>query len=241
MQSNFSVALSAQMSLQKRLDTIANNVANSSTAGFRAEEVKFETLLSHASSTPVAFASAGQSYLSRASGEIVRTDNLFDVAVQGDAWLGIQTPAGPVYTRDGRLKMTPTGELQTLNGYAVLDAGSSPVQLDPNAGPPRIARDGAIAQNNRAVGAIGLFRIDEKASLRRFDNSGVIPDRPATPAVEFSKIGMQQGFIERANVNPVMEMSKLIMVSRTFDAVSASLKDSESSMQEAIRTLGATS
>jgi flagellar basal-body rod protein FlgF len=241
MQSNFSVALSAQISLQKRLETIANNVANASTAGFRAEEVKFESLLSYASSTPVAFASAGQSYLSRASGEMVRTDNPLDVAVQGDAWLGIQTPAGPAYTRDGRMKMTPTGELQTLNGYAVLDAGGSPILLDPNAGPPRIARDGAISQNNRAVGALGLFKIDDKASLKRFDNSGVIPDRPATPAVEFSKIGMQQGFIERANVNPVMEMSKLIMVSRTFDAVSSSLKDSESSMQEAIRTLGATS
>ena len=57
MQANFNVALSAQMSLQKRLETIANNVANASTAGFRAEEVKFETLLSQASSTPVAFAS----------------------------------------------------------------------------------------------------------------------------------------------------------------------------------------
>jgi flagellar basal-body rod protein FlgF len=241
MQSNFSVALSAQISLQKRLETIANNVANASTAGFRAEEVKFESLLSYASSTPVAFASAGLSYLSRASGEMVRTDNPLDVAVQGEAWLCIQTPAGPVYTRDGRMKMTPTGELQTLNGYAVLDAGGSPILLDPNSGPPRIARDGAISQNNRAVGALGLFKIDDKASLKRFDNSGVIPDRPATAAVEFSKIGMQQGFIERANVNPVMEMSKLIMVSRTFDAVSSSLKDSESSMQEAIRTLGATS
>ena len=52
---------------------------------------------------------------------------------------------------------------------------------------------------------------------------------------------MQQGFVERANVNPVMEMSKLIMVSRAFDAVSSSLKESEASLQEAIRTLGATS
>ena len=59
--------------------------------------------------------------------------------------------------------------------------------------------------------------------------------------VEFSKTGMQQGFVENANVNPVMEMSKLIMVPRAFDAVSSSLKDSESSLQDAIKTLGATS
>ena len=241
MQSNFHVGLSAQIALQKRLGTIANNVANASTAGFRAEEVKFETLLSQVSDSPVAFSSAGQSYLSRQAGELAQTGSPFDVAVQGDAWLGIQTPAGTAYTRDGRLHMMPTGELQTVNGYSVLDTGGAPVQLDPNAGPPRIGRDGAISQNNRAVGSIGLFKIDDKASLKRFENSGVLSDRPATPVVEFSKTGMLQGFVEGANVNPVMEMSKLIMVSRAFDAVASTLKDSESTMQEAIRTLGATS
>src|SRR3977135_2225352 len=153
MQSNFSVALSAQISLQKRLETIANNVANASTAGFRAEEVKFETLLSNTSNTPVAFASAGQSYLSRASGEIVRTDNLFDVAVQGDAWLAVQTPNGTAYTRDGRMRMTETGELMSLNNQPMLDAGSAPLRLDPNGGPPRISGDGTITQNNRQIGA----------------------------------------------------------------------------------------
>ncbi|HJU31154.1 MAG TPA: flagellar basal-body rod protein FlgF [Hyphomicrobiaceae bacterium] len=241
MQSNFHVGLSAQLSLQRRLDTIANNVANASTAGFRAEEVKFDTLLSQASNTPVAFASAGQHYLSRTAGEIVRTDNPFDVAVQGDAWLAMQTPAGTVYTRDGRMKMTPAGELQTLSGYAILDAGGAPVQLDPNAGPPQVARDGAISQNNRTVGALGLFKIDDTATLRRFDNSGVTTDRPATAVVDFTKAGLHQGFVEGSNVNPVMEMSRLIMVSRAFDAVTSSIKDADSSQQEAIRSLGATS
>jgi flagellar basal-body rod protein FlgF len=171
----------------------------------------------------------------------VRTDNVFDVAVQGNAWLGIQTPAGPVYTRDGRLRVTETGELQTLNGYPVLDAGGSPLRLEPNGGPPTISRDGTVTQSNRQVGAIGLFTLDEKATLRRFENSGVIPDRPATPALDFATSGMQQGFVERSNVNPVMEMTKLIMVQHAFDAITATLKDSESAQQEAIRSLGATS
>jgi flagellar basal-body rod protein FlgF len=241
MQTTFHVGLSAQLALQKRLETIANNMANASTAGFRAEEVRFETLVSRTPDAPIAFASSGESYLSRRSGEVSQTGSPFDVAVQGDAWLGIQTPAGIAYTRDGRLRMTPTGELQTVAGYSVLDAGGAPIQLDPNAGPPQIGRDGAMSQNNRAVGSIGLFAIDEKAHLRRFDNSGVIPDRPATPVIEFSKTGVMQGFVEGANVNPVMEMSRLILVSRAFDAVTASLKQSEASAQEAVRTLGATS
>jgi flagellar basal-body rod protein FlgF len=241
MQSNLYVALSAQLSLQRRLDTIANNVANSSTAGFRAEEVKFETLLSDTPADPVAYSSTGTSYLSRRAGEMVRTDNLFDVAIEGDAWLAIQTPSGQVYTRDGRMRMAATGELQTLNGHSVLDIGGAPILLDPNAGPPRIARDGMITQNNNQVGALGLFSIDENATLTRFENSGVIPDRPVTPALDFTRSGVAQGYIERANVNPVMEISRLIAVSRAFEAVTAAINDSESTLQEAITTLGSTS
>lgn len=241
MQSSFYVGLSAQISLQRRLETIANNVANASTTGFRAEEVKFEQALSRASSDPVAYATAGKPYLSRRSGEIVRTDNLFDVAVQGDAWLAVQSPAGPVYTRDGRMRMADSGELMSLANQPVLDAGGAPLRLDPNAGPPRIGRDGTITQNNRQIGALGLFKIDERANLRRVENGGVLPDVPATPALDFAKVGVQQGYIERANVNPVLEMTKLIMVQHAFEAVTASLKDSDASQQEAIRTLGATS
>jgi len=241
MQSSFYVGLSAQISLQRRLETIANNVANASTAGFRAEEVKFESVLSRASLDPTAYATTGKPFLSRKSGEFVRTDNLFDVAVQGDAWLAVQTPNGTAYTRDGRMRMTETGELMSLNNQPMLDAGSAPLRLDPNGGPPRISGDGTITQNNRQIGALGLFQIDPRANLTRVENSGVVPDRPATPALDFAKVGVHQGYIERANVNPVLEMTKLIMVQHAFEAVVASIKDSDASLQEAIRTLGATS
>jgi flagellar basal-body rod protein FlgF len=240
MQTNLYVGVSAQLTLQRRLDTIAHNVANAATPGFRAEEVRFETLLSQAGADPVAFATAGPTHLSRRSGEFVRTENLLDVAVEGDAWLAIQTPAGQVYTRDGRLRIAPTGELQTVNGYPVLDAGGAPMLLDGNAGPPRIARDGTITQANRQAGAIGLFSIDSAANLTRFENSGVIPSRPAVPVLDFTKAGLHQGYIENANVNAVMEMTRLISLTRAFEMVSASLATSEASLQEAIKTLGAT-
>jgi flagellar basal-body rod protein FlgF len=177
MQSSLYVSLSAQIALLQRLESISNNVANASTAGFRAEEIKFEQLISNSTPEPTAFVSPGITYLSRQSGEHVKTDNPLDVAVKGDAWLSIQTPAGAVYTRDGRMKMTATGELQTLTGYQVLDVGGSPVQLNPNSGMPVIAPDGAISQGNRQIGAIGLFTIPETATLARFENSGVIPSQ----------------------------------------------------------------
>ena len=105
MQTTFHVGLSAQLALQKRLETIANNMANASTAGFRAEEVRFETALAGAGNDPIAFAVSGPTYLSRRAGDLVRTDNQFDVAVEGNAWLAIQTPTGQAYTRDGRMTM----------------------------------------------------------------------------------------------------------------------------------------
>ena len=238
MQTGLYVALSAQLALQKRLDTIAANVANAGTVGYRAEEVKFETFLSQAGADPVAFASTGETFVSRKAGELVKTDNPLDVAVRGDAWIAISTPAGTVYTRDGRMRMVDSGELQTLNGYAVLDAGGAPVLLDPAAGPPQIATDGMISQGKRQLGAIGLFRIDERAKLARFENSGVIPDRQAEPVLDFATEGVVQGFVERANVNPVLEMAHLIMVTRAFESVTATINESEASQRNAIKDLG---
>jgi flagellar basal-body rod protein FlgF len=237
-QSSLYVGLSGQLSLQRRLDTIANNVANAATPGFRAEEVKFESLLSYAAPDPVAFVSLGTPYLSRASGALTKTGNPFDAAIAGNAWFAISTPAGQVYTRDGRMQMSPAGELQSVTGYPMLDAGGAPIQLNPQAGPPSIARDGMITQDNRQVGALGLFTIDPAAKLTRFENSGVIPSQPATPALDFTRNSVAQGYVEESNVNPVSEISRLIAVSRAFDAVTASMKDSESTMKSAISTLG---
>lgn len=238
MQSAFYVTLSSQVALDKRLTTIAENVANASSIGFRATGVSFDTVLSKTSATPTAYASAGTDYVSRASGGLTKTDNPFDVAVIGDAWLGIQTPQGVAYTRDGRLRMLETGEVQTLLGFPVLDAGNSPIVLDPTAGPPMIYRDGMIHQGDRQFGAIGLFEIDETATLRRAENSAVIPSIPATAVVNFSRNGIAQGHIENANVNPVAEITRLIMAHRAFESASAAYDMMDGAQRNVVRTLG---
>ena len=229
------------MALQKRMETIANNVANSSVAGFRAEQTKFEAVMSDAASEPVAFASSGDTYIDLTPGRLIPTGNPLDMAVRGDAWFAIETPSGTVYTRDGRMQITPEGGLQSIDGYPVLDVGGAPLQIDPNGGPIEIAQDGMITQNNLQIGAVGLFTIDPQASLSRFENSGVIPDKPATPALDFARVGVQQGHIESSNVNPMWEMSQLSMVSRNYDAVANSINQSQDSLAEAIKALGPSS
>lgn len=232
------VALSAQVALERRLDTIAQNVANLGTAGYRADEVKFEAVLSKTVADAVAFSSAGDTYISRQAGPLTKTDDGLDIAVQGDGWLAIATPNGVAYTRDGRMRIQPTGELATLNGYAVLDVGRAPLALDPNGGAPIIARDGMITQDGQQVGAIGLFAIDPTAKLTRVDNSGVTPDRPATEILDFATNGVVQGFVEGSNVNPILEITKLISVSRAFDAATKMVEASDQTAQNAIKTLG---
>jgi len=238
MQSGLYVALSGQVALERRLQTIASNVANMNTVAYRADGVSFEAEMEKAGDSTVAFAGSGVGYISRRSGGVAKTGNPLDVAVQGDAWLAIKTPAGTVYTRDGRMTMQESGQLTTLNNYPVLDAGGAPILLDTSAGPPDIASDGMISQKGNQVGALGLYAIDDDAKLTRYDNSGVIPNKPATAVLDFSSNGVAQGFVEGSNVNPIMEMTKLITVSRAFDGINAASEKTESSLTDAIKTLG---
>lgn len=117
MQSALYVGLSAQVALEKRLQTIANNVANVNTSGFRTDVVKFETVLSKAGANPVAFSSPGDNIISRAAGNVTESGNPLDVAVVGQGWIAFAGPNGTVYTRDGRLQIAPNGDLQTVSGF----------------------------------------------------------------------------------------------------------------------------
>lgn len=238
MQAGLYVNLSGQIALERRLATIANNVANAGTMGYRSDELKFDTVLSTLSTIPTAFSTAGDSFISERSGGLNKTGNPLDVAVQGKGWLAIQTPTGIAYTRDGRMQLLESGELQTLNGYPVLDAGSALIQLDPLAGTPKIAHDGMITQNGRNFGAIGLFTIDPTGGYTRYENSSIIPVNAGLPIVSFASDGLVQGFLEESNVNPVTEMTDLIMVTRAFDGLQASIEESSSSLKRAIQVLG---
>ncbi|MER8750879.1 flagellar basal-body rod protein FlgF [Mesorhizobium sp. M1050] len=238
MRDSLYVALSSQIALERRLDTIADNVANASTIGFRATGVKFEDVVSGTGSKSVSFASSGKTYLSGAHGALSETGNPFDFAVQGDAWFAIDTPVGTVMTRDGRFSMNENGELMSMEGHAVLDAGGSPIQLDPRNGPPKAGADGSLRQNGQLVGSIGLYKFDPGENFVRYGNSGIVPARTPEPVTDRSDIGIAQGFLEESNVNPVLEITRLIMVQRAFENTAALMRQTDSSTDEAIKTLG---
>lgn len=234
------VGLSALLTLERRLTTLANNVANASTAGFRAEEIRFDVAISETAGN-VAFSVPGKTYISRQTGPINPTGNPLDVAIQGDYWFGIDGAGGRAYTRDGRLHVRADGTLVSTVGAPILDVGGSPLRLDPRGGPPKIAADGMITQAGKQLGAIGLFRIPPEARLERREGSAVVPDRPAEPVVTFTDGGIIQGHIEGSNVNAMQEIVNLVSISRAFESINSSLDANSSSQKNAIRTLGGTS
>ena len=241
MQSGIYVGLSSQIALERRLTTIADNMANMNTVGFRATEVKFDEVLSRTGNelnSKTSFVSQGNDYLSTKVGELQQSGNPLDFAVKGDGWFALETPAGQVLTRDGRFTMAETGQLLSTQGYPVLDAGGGPIQLDRAAGPPTVGMDGRVTQNGRVVSTIGLFEADLSKGYLRYNNSGVLPTEAAQPVVDGPQDGVIQGFIEQSNVNAIAEMTQLIQVNRAFDGVASLLKTSEDTFGEAVKTLG---
>ncbi|MBY5807864.1 flagellar basal-body rod protein FlgF [Rhizobium leguminosarum] len=241
MQSGLYVSLSSQMALEKRLTTIADNMANVNTTGFRATEVKFDEMVTATKNklnTKVAFVSQGNDYLNEGNGELQHTGNMLDFAIKGDAWFALDTPAGRVLTRDGRFTIKDTGELVSIRGYPVLDAGGAPIQLNTTGGEPAVGTDGIIYQGGRQIGSLGLFEADVSKGYLRYENSGIMTTDQPRAVVDRFNIGVEQGYLENSNVNAMREITQLIEVNRAFESVSSLMRDSEDSFKEAVQTLG---
>jgi flagellar basal-body rod protein FlgF len=237
LQNGLYVALSAQIAMERRLTTIADNIANANTTGFRATGIKFESVMAGSGTDNASFVTPGDTFLMSRSGETVATGNPLDFAIEGDAWFAISTPQGMVMTRDGRFSLKPTGELVTVNGYPVLDPGGAPIELNPAGGTPVVGRDGFLRQDGAQVGALGLFEFQPGPNFQRFENSGVMPETPPEPIVDRNDAGVQQGFLESSNVNAIQELTSLIKVQRTFDDVAALVRDGDDALDSTIRAL----
>jgi len=236
------VSLSGHIAKQERLTTIAGNVANLATPGFRAEEVHFEAILSRLGAENTAFSDEGGTFISRRSGAVMPTGNPLDVAIEGPGWFGLQTGGNAVaYTRDGRFTMTEDGRLVTVTGHEVLDAGGAPIALAPRGGTVSIREDGTIVQGGNVAGVVGVFMLPENAELSRFGDTAVLSDVEGVPAEDPLSNRVKQGFVEGANVDPVRELSRLIMIQREFESVANSLQMRDRSLRNAISQLGPSS
>lgn len=231
------VGLSGLLAQEKRLATLADNIANATTPGFRAASVRFEALVDSRKARDVAFVTGGEDYYSARTGELKATGNPLDLAIAGDAWFGVDTPAGAVLTRDGRFKTDPAGMLVSLDGHPVLDPGGAPIQLNPGGGAPTIAADGVVRQDGRIAGSVGLFAYTPAAASVRAGGSGFLAGSGLDPVTDRSDVSVVQGFVEGSNVNAVTELARLIAVQRAFESASALVSERGSAIDQAIRAM----
>jgi flagellar basal-body rod protein FlgF len=232
------VALSGQVATERRLTTIADNIANMNTAGFRQVGVRFSELVDGVGKAKESFVAPGVTVLSEKQGAFEATGNQLDFAINGNGWFMVQTPAGEAMTRDGRFKVNIDGALSNLDGYPVLDQGGAPVQVNLTAGPVAADASGILFQKNAIVGSVGVFDYSAPDETLRSGSLSFVPDGEVTPAADRSDFSVQQGFVEKSNVDAVEQISKLITVQRSFEQTGNLIQQSESSLAEAIRLLG---
>ena len=240
---------------QTQLDVISNNLANVSTAGFKRSRAVFEDLLYQTLRQPGA-ASSQQTQLPTglqlgtgvrpvaservfSQGNLQKTDNNLDVAVNGQGFLQVTMPDGSIaYTRDGSLHVDAQGQLVSSSGYPLSPALTIPA----NAQTVTIARDGVVTvtQPNQAaptqVGSIQLANFINAAGLEgkgeNLYTETAASGTPTTNAPGTNGLGvLQQGYIETSNVNVVEELVNMIQTQRAYEINSKAVQTSDQMLQ----------
>jgi len=226
--------LVAQM---RAMEVTAGNLANANTPGYRTERVQFSDWLSRQTGTkvppggnPIAFTQDRATWREPQPGTLTHTGNPFDLALTGDGYFSVNTPAGVRLTRDGRFGLAPDGTVADANGNAVLDTSGRPIQISPADTRITIAGDGTVSSENGQLAKVGVVRPLDPNRLRaeggtRFAAQGTAPvDTP----------GIVQGAAEDSNAQPVLEMTRMMNDLRQFQLVSQFIQAEADRQQSAI-------
>jgi flagellar basal-body rod protein FlgF len=246
MQNALLVGLSRQVALARELDVVANNIANINTTGYKADGSLFEEYLSSAARSGqkggrVSFVQDRGTWHDLSAGPLEKTGNPLDVAIDGKGFLVVQTPRGERYTRNGSLQINATGQLVTSDGNPVIgDAG--PITFQPNDRQISISRDGTISARegkskvDSARGSLRLVSFTnvqqlQKDSSSTFTTTGGAQPQPTKTAY------VVQGAIEKSNVSGVVEMSRMIEITRSYTQIANMLQQQSDQNTQAIDKL----
>ena len=248
----------------KRTDTIANNLANANTSGYKRDDAinrEFAPMLirrindgkmqndvtsikgfSLGGTAPVVGTLGLGSYIGEIAtdhtqGGFQTTGNPLDLAIAGDGYFAVQTPQGVRYTRDGNFYKSARGQLQTVNGQAVLDNQGRPITIPANTTQVTIGDKGQILADNPPVATLQFvqFGPDRRALLKQ-GNSLYYPQAGAQPQAATGSI--QQGMLENSNTNVVSEMVELINNYRIYEAGSKAVTTQDTMLDKSVNEVG---
>ncbi|MBI3703692.1 MAG: flagellar basal-body rod protein FlgF [Rhizobiales bacterium] len=246
MQNALLIGLSRQVALTRELDVVANNIANINTAGYKADGALFEEYLSSAARTNhnqgrVSYVRDRGTWLNLSTGPIERTGNPLNVAIDGNAFLVVQTARGERYTRNGALQINGEGQLVTSEGNAVL-GDSGPIVFQRTDNQVSISIDGNISvregnsKTDSLRGTLRLVAFDSAQQLQKDGSSSFAAAGDAQPKpTKTSRV--LQGSLEKSNVVGVVEMSRLIEITRAYTQIAAMLKQQTDQDQQNLNKL----
>lgn len=236
------IGLNAQQSLRRRMDLVANNLANMNTTAFKAEVALNELAVERPSEAidepnDIRFTRIDAVQRDMRTGSLKLTGNPLDLALEeANAFFTVQAGGDTFYTRDGSFAMDDLSRLVTREGQVVLDNAGNEIVFDPEGGPAQISENGVIRQGQLDIGQLGIVSFDVPAALEKVgDNLWTPGDQQAaeqlTPKV-------RQGMLENSNVNAIIEMTRMIEISRAYTSASRLVKDTDELRKNAISTLG---
>jgi flagellar basal-body rod protein FlgF len=216
-------AMSGAKSLFERQASIAHNLANAASTGYRAEEHRLRAVPIRSQALPTrAFVIDASVVNDMTPGPLQQTSRPLDVAVQGQGWIALALPDGTeAYTRNGSLEINANGVLQTRNGIPVQGDGG-PISIPPD-NDITIAKDGVISLNPSSgaqntvtqVGTIKIVNPNERDLVRGAD--GLFRLRDGSAAEVDPNVQIASGFLEGSNVNAVDQMVAMISSARQFE------------------------
>lgn len=230
------VTLSRQSGLMNEMRAVANNLANLSTTGFRREGVIFSEWVRAADgpSGSISMGTARVRNTDLSQGVLSQTGGTFDFAIEGEGFFQVETPQGMRLTRAGSYTPGPAGELMNGDGHVLLDAGGTPVFAPPGARSISLAADGTLSADGAPLAQLGVVIPEDYTAMTR-EGGTLFNPNGAVLRAETARV--LQGFIEESNVDPVLEIARMIEVQRAYELGQKFLDKESDRKDSVIRTL----
>jgi len=223
------------------MNVVANNIANMNTTGFKGEKMMFiEHLVKSAgggriSGDQLAFVRDIATVRDLSEGPLERTGNPLDVALRGDGYFVVETKDGDRYSRSGRFHLDEGGQLVTDRGDPVLSDGGQPFFFSTEDKDISISRDGTVATENGELGRIRVVEFENQQKLRA--TAGGLYETGEQPQ-DVDSPDIVQGMLEGSNVEPIIELTRMIEVSRSYDAAKKFIDKEDERMRKVAQEMG---
>jgi len=222
------VGLSHEMALRRQLDVIANNLANMTTVGFKAERMLFsEYLVKSGQSDQVSFVLDKGTARNLEDGRLAATDNPLDLAIEGRGYFVIDTPDGPRYSRSGHFRLNADSELVDGDGRKVRTKEGQALRIGPQDSDFRINADGSVVAARGPIGRLEVVSFADDRALVK-EGNGLYAAKPENPPQPANNAKVRQGMVEESNVVPVVELTNMVELQKAYQATKDFLeKDSD--------------